>query len=426
MAKRIDVKDVNIYYGSFKAVEDVSMTIEPRSVTAFIGPSGCGKSTVLRTLNRMHEVIPGARVEGKVVLDGKDLYASSVDPVAVRRTIGMVFQRPNPFPTMSIFDNVVAGTAAQRRAQQEDARPRSSRGRCAGANLWDEVKDRLDKPGAGLSGGQQQRLCIARAIAVEPQVLLMDEPCSALDPISTLAIEDLISELKQHYTIVIVTHNMQQAARVSDRTAFFNLAGTGKPGQLIEMDDTHEDLQQPHREGHRGLHLRPLRLILGSGGRQTPPSRSSPNSAAAASPQASGVRTHATRMRRTTSHRTTRMRPPPRHPRSRPSPCGWSRSAPRERPRRRGRPRSSPAPRSRQRVQVRDPAAEGPDQRPTAGGRAQGEEPAAGSGPRAGSDPGSRDGRPRPARGRRRPWSSARPAGRARARPRRLRPNARS
>jgi phosphate transport system ATP-binding protein len=244
MAKRIDVEDVNIYYGPFKAVEGVSMTIEPRSVTAFIGPSGCGKSTVLRTLNRMHEVIPGARVEGSICLDGEDIYGTAVDPVNVRRTIGMVFQRPNPFPTMSILGNVVAGIKLQGRqskAQSLEIAERSLRG----ANLWDEVKDRLDRPGSGLSGGQQQRLCIARAIAVQPQVLLMDEPCSALDPISTLAIEDLIDDLKDEYTIVIVTHNMQQAARVSDRTAFFNLAATGKPGRLVEMGDTTKIFSNP-------------------------------------------------------------------------------------------------------------------------------------------------------------------------------------
>lgn len=238
MAKRLDVKDVNIFYGSFKAVEGVTLTVEPRSVTAFIGPSGCGKSTVLRTLNRMHEVIRGGRVEGEVMLDGKDLYAADVDPVAVRRTIGMVFQRPNPFPTMSIFDNVVAGlrlNGVKDKAKLEEAAERSLKG----ANLWTEVKDRLRKPGAGLSGGQQQRLCIARAIAVEPQVLLMDEPCSALDPISTLAIEDLITELKKSYTIVIVTHNMQQAARISDITSFFLL------GEMVEMGDTAQLFSNP-------------------------------------------------------------------------------------------------------------------------------------------------------------------------------------
>ena len=244
MAKRIDVSDLNVYYGSFKAVEGVTMTVEPRSVTAFIGPSGCGKSTFLRTLNRMHEVIPGGRVEGKVMLDDQDLYASGVDPVAVRRTVGMVFQRPNPFPTMSIYDNVAAGlrlNGVRGKAKLDEVVEKSLNG----ANLWTEVKDRLHEPGTGLSGGQQQRLCIARAIAVSPQVLLMDEPCSALDPISTLAIEDLITELKSQYTIVIVTHNMQQAARVSDRTAFFNLAATGKPGKLIEIDDTQRIFNNP-------------------------------------------------------------------------------------------------------------------------------------------------------------------------------------
>jgi phosphate transport system ATP-binding protein len=244
MAKRIDVKDLNVYYGSFKAVEDVTMTVEPRSVTAFIGPSGCGKSTFLRTLNRMHEVIPGGRVEGSVRLDDEDLYAPGIDPVGVRRTVGMVFQRPNPFPTMSVGDNVAAGlrlNGVKNKKLIAETVEQSLRR----ANLWNEVKDRLNKPGAGLSGGQQQRLCIARAIAVSPQVLLMDEPCSALDPISTLAIEDLITELKSQYTIVIVTHNMQQAARVSDRTAFFNLAATGKPGRLIEMDDTPKIFSNP-------------------------------------------------------------------------------------------------------------------------------------------------------------------------------------
>ncbi|MBC3760569.1 phosphate ABC transporter ATP-binding protein PstB [Quadrisphaera oryzae] len=248
MSKRIDVSDLNIYYGDFLAVEGVSMAIEPRSVTAFIGPSGCGKSTFLRSLNRMHEVIPGARVEGKVVMDGQDLYASDVDPVDVRRTVGMVFQRPNPFPTMSIAENVLAGarlnSKRMRRSEADDLVESSLKG----ANLWNEVKDRLDRPGAGLSGGQQQRLCIARAIAVKPDVLLMDEPCSALDPISTLAIEDLIQELKSEYTIVIVTHNMQQASRVSDATAFFNIAGTGKPGKLIEMADTATIFSNPSQK----------------------------------------------------------------------------------------------------------------------------------------------------------------------------------
>ena len=238
MSKRIEVNDLNVYYSKFLAVEDVSLTIEPRTVTAFIGPSGCGKSTFLRTLNRMHEVIPGARVEGDVLIDGNNLYGPGVDPVLVRRQVGMVFQRPNPFPTMSIGDNVLAGMKLNnRRMSKSDADDLIEKS-LRGANLWNEVKDRLALPGSGLSGGQQQRLCIARAIAVEPDVLLMDEPCSALDPISTLAIEDLIEELKNDYTIVIVTHNMQQASRVSDRTAFFNIAGTGKPGKLIEYNDT--------------------------------------------------------------------------------------------------------------------------------------------------------------------------------------------
>ncbi|MFP5335858.1 MAG: phosphate ABC transporter ATP-binding protein PstB [Actinomycetes bacterium] len=238
MATRIDVSDLDIYYGDFLAVESVSMTIEPSSVTALIGPSGCGKSTFLRSLNRMHEVIPGAHVDGKVVVDGQDLYAPNVDPVNVRRQIGMVFQRPNPFPTMSIYENVAAGLRLNAKRISRSDLDDIVEGSLKGANLWNEVKDRLGKPGSSLSGGQQQRLCIARAIAVKPQVLLMDEPASALDPISTLAIEDLIDELKKDYTIVIVTHNMQQAARVSDRTGFFNIAGTGKPGKLIEMDDT--------------------------------------------------------------------------------------------------------------------------------------------------------------------------------------------
>jgi phosphate transport system ATP-binding protein len=244
MAKRIETSGLSCYYGSTKAVEDVSITIEPKSVTALIGPSGCGKSTVLRSLNRMHEVIPRARIEGKVLLDDEDIYAPGIDPAAVRRTIGMVFQKPNPFPTMSIFDNVAAGlrlNGIRKKADLEDAVERSLRG----ANLWEEVKGRLNKAGAGLSGGQQQRLCIARAIAVEPQVLLMDEPCSALDPISTLAIEDLIGQLKDRFTIVIVTHNMQQAARVSDTTAFFTLKGPGEPGYLVEVDATQKIFTNP-------------------------------------------------------------------------------------------------------------------------------------------------------------------------------------
>ncbi|MCD7101751.1 phosphate ABC transporter ATP-binding protein PstB [Pseudoclavibacter sp. 13-3] len=245
MSKRIVAKDLNVYYSKFLAVADVSMDIEPKSVTAFIGPSGCGKSTFLRTLNRMHEVIPGARVEGEVLLDGENLYGPGVDPVLVRRQVGMVFQRPNPFPTMSIRENVLAGvTLNNKRISRSDADELVEKS-LRGANLWNEVKDRLDAPGSGLSGGQQQRLCIARTIAVKPDVVLMDEPCSALDPISTLAIEDLIEELKLQYTIVIVTHNMQQASRVSDKTAFFNIEGTGKPGRLIEYDDTRKIFANP-------------------------------------------------------------------------------------------------------------------------------------------------------------------------------------
>ncbi|WP_108667445.1 phosphate ABC transporter ATP-binding protein PstB [Euzebya rosea] len=238
MVNRIEVKDLDIYYGKFKAVEGVDMTIFPRSVTALIGPSGCGKSTFLRSLNRMHEVISGAYVTGHVSLNGEDLYAPGVDPVLVRRKVGMVFQRPNPFPTMSIYENVLAGMRLNNKRLKKSDADDLVESSLRGANLWTEVSDRLDKPGSGLSGGQQQRLCIARAIALRPDVLLMDEPCSALDPISTLAIEDLISELKDSYTIVIVTHNMQQAARVSDRTGFFNIEGTGKPGKLVEIDDT--------------------------------------------------------------------------------------------------------------------------------------------------------------------------------------------
>jgi phosphate transport system ATP-binding protein len=244
MAKRIDVSGLTCFYGKFPAVSDVSMAIEPKTITALIGPSGCGKSTFLRALNRLHEVIPNARVEGKVLLDDEDIYGPSVDPVAVRRTIGMVFQRPNPFPTMSIYDNVAAGlrlNGVRKKGVVDDAVESSLKS----ANLWDEVRTRLKRPGAGLSGGQQQRLCIARAIAVAPEVLLMDEPCSALDPISTLAIEDLMADLKDRYTIVIVTHNMQQASRVSDVTAFFTIKGAGEPGYLVEMDDTRKIFTNP-------------------------------------------------------------------------------------------------------------------------------------------------------------------------------------
>jgi phosphate transport system ATP-binding protein len=244
MAKRIEAHGVSAYYGSFKAIDSITMTMEPKTVTALIGPSGCGKSTFLRSINRMHEVLPNARNEGELLIDGQNVYDREVDVTAVRRMIGMVFQRPNPFPTMSIYDNVVAGlrlNGLRKKSALDDACERALKG----ANLWIEVKDRLGRPGAGLSGGQQQRLCIARAIAVEPQVVLMDEPCSALDPISTLAIEDLIAELKNQYTIVIVTHNMQQAARVSDRTGFFSIDKTGDPGRLIEYDDTAKIFTNP-------------------------------------------------------------------------------------------------------------------------------------------------------------------------------------
>ncbi|MDQ4111510.1 MAG: phosphate ABC transporter ATP-binding protein PstB [Actinomycetota bacterium] len=241
----IQVKDTSIFYGDFKAVEDVTMSIKPKSVTAFIGPSGCGKSTFLRTLNRMHEVIPGAYVEGKISIHGQDIYGPNVDPVAVRRKVGMVFQRPNPFPTMSIYDNVLAGNRLNAKRIKKSEADSIVEKALRGANLWTEVKDRLGKPGMGLSGGQQQRLCIARAIAVQPEVLLMDEPCSALDPISTAAIEDLIHELKSDYTIVIVTHNMQQAARVSDDTGFFNLKAAGQPGRLVEFNPTKQMFTKP-------------------------------------------------------------------------------------------------------------------------------------------------------------------------------------
>ncbi len=244
-AKTLEAKRVSLFYGDFHAVENVSMTVEPNKVTALIGSSGCGKTTFLRSLNRMHELTVGARVEGEITLDGQDIYGSKVDPVQVRRLVGMVFQSPNPFPTMSVYDNVAAGlnlNAGRVKKSEKDAVVERS---LRGAHLWNEVKDRLDKPGSGLSGGQQQRLCIARAIAVEPEVLLMDEPCSALDPVATLAIEDLIGELKSKYTIAIVTHNMQQASRASDITAFFNLEETGKPGRLIEIGPTEKIFTSP-------------------------------------------------------------------------------------------------------------------------------------------------------------------------------------
>jgi phosphate transport system ATP-binding protein len=235
-APKLRVEHLNAWYGSKQALNDVSLSFPVRSVTAIIGPSGCGKSTLIRCLNRMHEVTPASRVEGKVMLDGEDIYAQ--DPVSVRRRIGMVFQKPNPFPTMSIYDNVAAGlrlNGVRNRGVLDAAVTRSLKQ----AALWDEVKDNPYGPGVRLSGGQQQRLCIARALAIEPEVLLMDEPCSALDPIATAKIEDLIFDLRKTYTLVIVTHNMQQAARVAEQTAFMYL------GELIEYDRTDKLFEQP-------------------------------------------------------------------------------------------------------------------------------------------------------------------------------------
>ncbi|NQV92438.1 MAG: phosphate ABC transporter ATP-binding protein [Candidatus Aquiluna sp.] len=245
MSKRIELKSLDVYYSSFLAVEDINLVIEPKAITAFIGPSGCGKSTLIRTLNRMHEVIPGAYVTGSLTMDGEDIYSSDIDPVKVRRQVGMVFQRPNPFPTMSIKENVLSGYRLNNNKMAKSAADEIAEKALVGANLWNEVKDRLNLPGSSLSGGQQQRLCIARAIAVEPDVILMDEPTSALDPISTAAIEDLAVELKEKFTVVIVTHNMQQASRISDMTAFFNIAGTGMPGKLIEYDRTDKIFSNP-------------------------------------------------------------------------------------------------------------------------------------------------------------------------------------
>jgi len=241
MADGILVKDLNAWFGTLHVLRDIGLAIAPKAVTAIIGPSGCGKSTFIRCLNRMHEVVPSARVSGTVLVEGANLYAPGVDPVEVRRKIGMVFQRANPFPTMSAFDNVAAGlrlAGMRNRAVLNDAVERA----LTHAALWDEVKDRLDKPGSSLSGGQQQRLCIARALAVEPEVLLMDEPASALDPIATAKIEELMHELRERYTIVIVTHNMQQAARVSDLTAFFYM------GELVETGSTEQIFTNPREQ----------------------------------------------------------------------------------------------------------------------------------------------------------------------------------
>lgn len=237
-AERIRVESLHAYYGQTHAVRGVSLTIAERRITAIIGPSGCGKSTLLRCLNRMHELVPGARVEGRVLLDGENVYAPEIDPVMLRRRVGMVFQRPNPFPTMSIYDNVVAGlrlNGVRNRQILDEVVERSLRQ----AALWDEVKDILGRPGTSLSGGQQQRICIARALAVGPEVLLMDEPASALDPASTLKIEELARTLRESLTIVLVTHNMQQAARVSDSTAFM------LSGELVEYGPTAELFTRP-------------------------------------------------------------------------------------------------------------------------------------------------------------------------------------
>jgi len=236
--RRIDVADLNAWFGSNHVLKNVSMTAKPQAVTAVIGPSGCGKSTFVRCLNRMHEEVRGARAIGKVLFDGMDIYADDVDAVEIRRRIGMVFQRANPFPTMSVLDNAVAGLKLAARLSRADLRERGERA-LRRAGLWDEVKDRLNEPGGRLSGGQQQRLCIARALAVEPEVLLMDEPASALDPASTLRIEELIEELKEDYTVVIVTHNMQQAARVADWTMFM------LSGEVVEYGATDKVFTQP-------------------------------------------------------------------------------------------------------------------------------------------------------------------------------------
>jgi phosphate transport system ATP-binding protein len=237
----LEVVDLNAWFGSNQVLHHVTVTAEPGSVTAVIGPSGCGKSTLIRCLNRMHEEVNGATVQGKVLFDGTDIYAADVDPVMVRRRIGMVFQRPNPFPTMSIFDNAVAGLRLSSERLSRSELAERGEGALKAAGLWDEVKDRLDTPGGRLSGGQQQRLCVARALAVEPEVLLLDEPASSLDPVSTLRIEELVAELKERYTIVIVTHNMQQAARVSDWTLFMLFGEVVEFGPTTKLFTTPED-----------------------------------------------------------------------------------------------------------------------------------------------------------------------------------------
>ena len=241
------VEDLSMYYGSFKALTDVAMTIGRNKVTALIGPSGCGKSTFIRSLNRMHEIVPGARVEGKVLIEGEDIYASDVDPVRVRRKVGMVFQKPNPFPTMTIYDNVIAGIKLGKRRGKENLDEIVEKNLTQAA-LWDEVKNKLKDSGTSLSGGQQQRLCIARTLAMEPDLVLMDEPASALDPVSTQKIEDAMEELKTKYSVVIVTHNMQQAARISDYTGFFYIEHMGDPGRLWEFDETSKMFSNPNRK----------------------------------------------------------------------------------------------------------------------------------------------------------------------------------
>ncbi|NIA24663.1 MAG: phosphate ABC transporter ATP-binding protein [Gammaproteobacteria bacterium] len=245
--KTLQLRDVSAYYGDFRAIADVDLTLQPGVITALIGPSGCGKSTLLRSLNRMHEFVPGARIEGEITLDREDLYGPSVSPAEVRRVIGMVFQRPNPFPTLSIFDNVAAGLRLDGGYTRDEFDDRVEWA-LRSAHLWKEVEHKLHAPGASLSGGQQQRLCIARTIAVQPAVILMDEPCSALDPIATLRIEDLMRELKEDYTIVIVTHNMEQAARVSDFTGFLVIEKAADPGRLIEFGETSQIFTTPADE----------------------------------------------------------------------------------------------------------------------------------------------------------------------------------
>jgi phosphate transport system ATP-binding protein len=242
------VQDLNAFFGGHHAVEGVNLAFPANSVTALIGPSGCGKSTFIRCLNRMHELVPDARAEGNVLLEGNDIYARGADPVSIRRQVGMVFQRPNPFPTKSIAENILSGPKFNRVKLSGGDRDDLVEATLRGAGLWDEVKSRLNAPAGGLSGGQQQRLCIARALAIEPKVLLMDEPCSALDPQSTLRIEDLIRDLKERLTIVIVTHNMQQARRVSDFTAFFTIENEGEPGRLIEHGETDQVFTTPKNE----------------------------------------------------------------------------------------------------------------------------------------------------------------------------------